>query len=131
MLTQLQFSTDVSQLLAHVSLRFLRTPLQTQPSITITQEPDAQAPAPAFPLTPASFFVRVRPPKPPIAPRSIIIQGKVIPPTLRKVIGNPSQQLAPKTRYIIFERWLGYQRRTRRGNFIPAQAKTSQSNRIH
>jgi hypothetical protein len=121
MLTQLQFSTDGSQLLAHVSLRFLRTPLQTQPSITITQEPDAQAPAPTFPLTPfpltpAPFFVRVRPPKPPIAPRSIIIQGKVIPPTLRKVIGNPLQQLAPKTRYIIFERWLGYQRRTRRGN---------------
>jgi hypothetical protein len=122
------------QHIQNVSLKFLKPPLPAQPGdITITQEPDVQAPPapplhitqkPPLPLTPAPIVVRERPPKPPtpIAPRSIVIPGKVIPPPPRKVIVERLPQLPPKPRDIIVERWLGYQRRTRRVNFIPAPA---------
>ena len=65
-------------------------------------------------------MVRERPPKPPtpIAPIAIVIPGKVIPPPPRKVIVERLPQLPPKPREIIIERWLGYQRRTRRVNYI-------------
>ena len=122
------------QHIQNVSLKFLKPPLPAQPGdITITQEPDVQAPPapplhitqkPPLPLTPAPIVVRERPPKPPtpIAPRSIVIPGKVIPPPPRKVIVERLPQLPPKPRDIIVERWLGYQRRTRRVNFVPAPA---------
>jgi len=122
------------QHIQNVSLKFLKPPLPAQPGdITITQEPDVQSPPapplhitqkPPLPITPAPIIVRERPPKPPtpIAPRAIVIPGKVIPPPPRKVIVERLPQLPPKPRDIIVERWLGYQRRTRRVNFVPAPA---------
>jgi len=120
------------QHIQNVSLKFLRPPAPQQPGdITIVQEPDVQAPPaaplhitqkPALPLTPAPILVRERPPKPPmpIAPRNIVIPGKVIPPPPRKVIVERLPQMPPKPQDIIVERWLGYQRRTRNVNFRPA-----------
>jgi hypothetical protein len=110
----------------------LKPPLPSQPGdITIVQEADVQAPPapplhitqkPALPLTPAPLIVRERPPKPPapIAPRNITIPGKVIPPPPRKVIVERLPQIPAKPQDIIVERWLGYQRRVRKVNFIPA-----------
>ena len=122
------------QHIQNVSLKFLKPPLPAQPGdITITQEPDVQVPPtvplhitqkPPLPPVPAPIVVRERPPKPPtpIAPRHIVIPGKVIPPPPRKVIVERLPQMPPKPRDIIVERWLGYQRRTRKVNFIPAPA---------
>ena len=120
------------QHIQNVSLKFLKPPAPQQPGdITITQEQDVQAPAapplhvtqkPPLPLTPAPIVVRERPPKPPtpIGPRNIVIPGKVIPPPPRKVIVERLPQMPAKPQDIIVERWLGYQRRTRNVNFIPA-----------
>jgi hypothetical protein len=122
------------QHIQNVSLKFLKPPLPVQPGdITIVQERDVQAPPapplhitqkPPLPLTPAPVIVRERPPKPPapIAPRNITIPGKVIPPPPRKVIVERLPQIPPKPQDIIVERWLGYQRRVRKVNFVPAPA---------
>jgi hypothetical protein len=124
--------TERLQYVQNVSLKFLKPPAPQQPGdITIVQEMDVQAPAapalhitqkPPLPLTPAPIIVRERPPKPPapIAPRNIVIPGKVIPPPPRKVIVERLPQIPPKPQDIIVERWLGYQRRTRNVNFVPA-----------
>ena len=116
----------------NVSLKFLKPPAPEQPGeITITQEPDVQAPPapplvirqkPDEPTTPAPVIVRERPPVPPtpIGPKHITIPGKVIPPPPRQVI---TERLAPqpaKPVDILLERWLGYQRRTRNVVFQPA-----------
>ena len=110
----------------------MKPPLPIQPGeITIVQEADVQAPPapplhitqkPALPLTPAPLLVRERPPKPPapIAPRNIVIPGKVIPPPPRKVIVERLPHIPPKPQDIIVERWLGYQRRVRNVKFVPA-----------
>ena len=115
-----------------MSLKFLKPPAPQQPGdITIVQEQDVQAPAapalhitqkPPLPATPAPILVRERPPKPPapIAPRNIVIPGKVIPPPPRKVIVERLPQMPAKPQDIIVERWLGYQRRSRNVNFVPA-----------
>ena len=122
------------QYIQNVSLKFLKPPLPAQPGeITILQEKDVQSPPapplhitqkPALPLVPAPIVVRERPPKPPapVAPRHITIPGKVIPPPPRKVIVERLPQIPPKPADIIVERWLGYQRRTRQVNFVPAPA---------
>jgi hypothetical protein len=122
------------QHIQNVSLKFLKPPPPQQPGdITITQEPDVQAPAapplhvtqkPELPPTPAPILIRERPPKPPtpIGPRNIVIPGKVIPPPPRKVIVERLPQMPAKPQDIIVERWLGYQRRTRNVNFRPAPA---------
>ena len=121
------------QHIQNVSLKFLKPPPPPPAGdITITQEQDVQLPPapplhvtqkPPAPLTPAPVIVRERPPKPPapIGPRNIVIPGKVIPPPPRKVIVERLPQLPPKPQDLIVERWLGYQRRTRNVNFIPAQ----------
>ena len=116
----------------NVSLKFLKPPLPEQPGdITITQEPDVQAPAapplvirqkPDEPINPQPVIVRERPPVPPqpIGPKHITIPGKVLPPPPRQVI---TERLAPqpaKPQDIIIERWLGYARRTRNVVFQPA-----------
>jgi hypothetical protein len=119
-------------LVQNVSLKFLKPPQPEQPGdITITQEPDVQAP-PAPPLVirqpatesaqPAPITVRERPPVPPtpIGPKHITIPGKVLPPPPRQVI---TERLAPqpaKPQDIIIERWLGYARRTRNVVFNPS-----------
>ena len=122
------------QYIQNVSLKFLKPPLPVQPGeITIVQERDVQVPPavplhitqkPPLPLVPAPIVVRERPPKPPapIAPRNVVIPGKVIPPPPRKVIVERLPQIPPKPADIIVERWLGYQRRTRQVNFVPAPA---------
>ena len=116
----------------NVSLKFLKPPQPAQPGdITIVQESDVQAPPapplhitqkPPAPLTPAPIIIRERPPKPPspIAPRNITIPGRVIPPPPRKVIVERLPQIPPKPQDIIVERWLGYKRRARNVNFLPA-----------
>ncbi len=120
------------QYVQNVSLKFLKPPPPQQPGdITITQEPDVQAPAapplvvrqqPPAPANPAPVVIRERPPVPPapIAPRNIVIPGRVIPPPPRKVIVEKLPQMPAKPQDIIIERWLGYQRRTRNVNFHPA-----------
>ena len=124
--------TDRVQHVQNVSLKFLKPPAPQQPGdITITQEPDVQAPAapplvirqkPELPATPAPVIVRERPPVPPqpIGPKHITIPGKVIPPPPRKVIVERLPQMPAKPQDIIIERWLGYQRRTRNVVFQPA-----------
>ena len=120
------------QYVQNVSLKFLKPPPPQQPGdITITQEPDVQAP-PAPPLvirqpapepaTPAPVIVRERPPVPPtpIGPKHITIPGKVLPPPPRKVIVEKLPAQPAKPQDIIIERWLGYQRRTRNVVFNPA-----------
>jgi hypothetical protein len=116
----------------NVSLKFLKPLAPEQPGdITITQEPDVQAPAapplvirqkPDEPINPQPVIVRERPPVPPtpIGPKQITIPGKVLPPPPRQVI---TERLAPqpaKPQDIIIERWLGYARRTRNVVFQPA-----------
>ena len=120
------------QYVQNVSLKFLKPPAPQQPGdITITQEPDVQAPAapplvvrqqPPAPINPAPVVVRERPPVPPtpIGPKNIIIPGRVIPPPPRKVIVEKLPQMPAKPQDIIIERWLGYARRTRNVNFHPA-----------
>jgi hypothetical protein len=120
-------------LVQNVSLKFLKPPQPEQPGdITIIQEPDVQVPAappvtfrltPDKPLTPEPLIIRERPPVPPnpIAPRKIIIPGRVLPPPPRQVI---TERLAPqpaKPQDIIIERWLGYPRRTRNVIFQAAK----------
>jgi len=116
-----------------VSLKFLKPPQPEQPGdITITQEPDVQAPAapplvirqpaPPGPGPREPLIVRERPPQPPnpIGPKNIVIPGRVLPPPPRQVI---TERLAPQPagpQDLIIERWLGYGRRTRNVNFIPA-----------
>ena len=117
----------------NVSLKFLKPPQPEQPGdITITQEPDVQAPAapplvvkqpaPPTPATPEPLIVRERPPVPPnpIGPKNIVIPGRVLAPPPRQVI---TERLAPqpaRPQDIIIERWLGYARRTRNVVFHPA-----------
>jgi hypothetical protein len=119
-------------LVQNVSLKYLKPPQPEQPGdITITQEPDVQAPA-APPLVvkqpaPAalqqqSIVIRERPPQPPqpIGPKHITIPGRVLPPPPRQVI---TERLAPQPAAagdILIERWLGYGRRTRNVIFRPA-----------
>jgi len=116
----------------NISLRLLKPPPPPPAGdITITQEQDVQAPAapplhvtqkPPLPITPGPLIVRERPPKSPIPiePRNIVIPGKMIAPPPRQVIVERLPQLPPKPQEIIVERWLGYPRRTRNVNFIPA-----------
>ena len=116
----------------NISLRLLKPPTPPQPGdITITQEQDVQAPAapplhltqkPTLPINPEPLIVRERPPKPPmpIGPKNIVITGRIIPPPPRQVIVERLPQLPPKPQEIFVERWLGYERRTRNVNFIPA-----------
>jgi hypothetical protein len=118
----------------NVSLRFLRPPHPPKTGdITIIQEADVQAPPapplhimqrPPSPEELPSLIFRERPPKPPapIAPRNLVIPGKIIPPPPRKVIVERLPQLPPKPQDIIIERWLGYKRRMRTVQFKPAPA---------
>jgi hypothetical protein len=123
-------------LVQNVSLKFLKPPQPQQPGdITITQEPDVQAPAaepkritiPApAPLQKESVIIRERPPQPPqpIGPKHITIPGKVLPPPPRQVI---TERLAPQpagTGDMIIERWLGYAKRTRNVVFNQASPIT-------
>jgi hypothetical protein len=119
-------------LVQNVSLKYLKPPQPEQPGdITITQEPDVQAPAaepkritiPApQPINPGPIIVRERPPQPPnpIGPKHITIPGRVLPPPPRQVI---TERLAPQPAGagdILIERWLGYARRTRNVIFNPS-----------
>jgi hypothetical protein len=117
----------------NVSLKYLKPPSPPQPGdITITQEPDVQAPAapplvvrqpaPPAPLAPAPLIVRERPPVPPnpIGPKNIVIPGRVLPPPPRQVIVEKPAPQPARPQDIIIERWLGYPRRTRNVVFRPA-----------
>ena len=127
-------------LVQNVSLKFLKPPQPEQPGdITITQEPDVQAPAapplvirqPAGPepQAPAPLIVRERPPQPPqpIGPKNITIPGRVLPPPPRQVITERLAAGPAKPQDLIIERWLGYARRTRNVNFHPAAPLAAQA----
>ena len=113
----------------NVSLKFLKPIQSEQPGdITIIQESDVQtkaAPPVILRITPNKAFkqepivFRERPPVSPklIAPKNIIIPGRVLPPPPRQVI---IEKLAPqpqKSQDIIIERWLGYPKRIRNVTF--------------
>ena len=116
----------------NVSVKFLKPPTPAQPGdIVIKQEKDVQAPPaapllvrqkPPKPVKPPALIVREKPPRPPapISPKFITIPGKIHPPPPRKVVVERMPKLPPLPQDIIVERWLGYNRRTRRIVYKPA-----------
>jgi hypothetical protein len=118
----------------NVSLKFLKPPSPPAPGdITVRQEPDVQAPplSPILiqqnpksppPVKPPARVIRERPPIPPpaIPPLTVTLPGRVLPPPPRKVIVEKLPQLPTPPSDVTVERWLGYNKRTRRIKYEPA-----------
>ena len=117
----------------NVSLKFLKPPSPEPPGdITIRQEQDVQASPlspiliqqkPTLPLVkPPPRVIRERPPEPPshMPPVVVNIPGRVVSPPPRKVIVERLPKMPPLPSDITIERWLGYNKRTRRIKYEPA-----------